>query len=130
MSGRNTKQKEVIYTCILNDKSHPTISDIVKMVRNIDSCIGQATVYRNVNKLLAEGKICKLTGINKNVRYDGDVSSHSHLVCVECGEVLDLYDNNYEDIKETINDKYSFLVSRISTTYAGICQSCQNKEKR
>ena len=54
MEKRNTKQKEIILD-ILKDKEnmfHPSAGDLVKLVLDAYPSIGQATVYRNINKLV------------------------------------------------------------------------------
>ena len=56
METRNTKQKEIILE-ILKEKEnmfHPTAGDLVKLVLDTYPSIGQATVYRNINKLVDE----------------------------------------------------------------------------
>ena len=62
MEKRNTKQKEIILD-ILKDKEnmfHPTAGDLVKLVLDSNPSIGQATVYRNINKLVDEGILLKI----------------------------------------------------------------------
>lgn len=131
MNERNTKQREIILQCINSDKSHPTMNEIMDKVKENDRSIGQATVYRNVNKLVALGKVRRLMLSYDNIRYDGNVDFHDHFVCVSCGKIIDLYDNNYANDKKRLEEEYFFKISRISTIYEGICANCQsNLEKR
>lgn len=131
MNKRNTRQKEIILECIRKDDSHPNISKIMKRVNEKDANIGQATVYRNINKLLDEGLIEKLYGSLDEFCYDGSLIEHDHLICMKCGRIIDLFDNDYTSKKKTIAKKYSFKVEKASTTYKGICIDCQNNlEKR
>ena len=85
METRNTKQKEIILD-ILKDKEnmfHPTAGDLVKLVLDKYPSIGQATVYRNINKLVDEGILLKIP-TNNNFRYDINTHTHAHLTCKEC----------------------------------------------
>ncbi len=126
MNTRNTKQKEIIYKSIVEDKSHPTINEIIDKINAKKLGIGQATIYRNLNKLVKEGYIDKITFLD-SVHYDGNRVPHNHFVCCECGKIMDLFDDDYKCNKEIIEDKYSFKISKIHTTYEGVCLDCQGK---
>ena len=109
MNERNTKQREIILQTITCSNDHPTMNEIMEKVKEKDEGIGQATIYRNVNKLVASGKVRKLPISLDNVRYD----------------------NNYVNDKERLEKEYSFKISGVSTIYEGVCANCQsNIEKR
>lgn len=131
MNERNTKQREIILQTITCSNDHPTMNEIMEKVKEKDEGIGQATIYRNVNKLVVSGKVRKLPISLDNVRYDDNSTPHDHLVCVRCGQIIDLYDNNYVNDKERLEKEYSFKISGVSTIYEGVCANCQsNIEKR
>ena len=48
-------------------------------MNKIDSTIGQATVYRNVNKLVNSGEIKRLSPNSEIDHYDGDNTNHYQL---------------------------------------------------
>jgi Fe2+ or Zn2+ uptake regulation protein len=109
----------------MEDKTHPTISEITAKVREVDPGIGQATVYRNINKMVSDGLIIRLPISTEAFHYDGDVRLHDHFVCRVCGKIYDLFDTNYADKMNDISNKYSFKVEKCSTIYEGICLECQ-----
>lgn len=127
MNKRNTRQKEIILECIKENSTHPTVAEIMKRVSEKDESIGQATVYRNINKLLEEGLIEKLYSSLDEFCYDADTVEHDHLICTNCGKIIDLFDDDYTNKKRAIAKKYSFEVEKVSTTYKGICSDCLNK---
>lgn len=126
MSKRNTRQKDIIFNVISNDYSHPTISDIYYNAKKIDSTIGQATIYRNVNELVAEGKVNKLLGMD-NTHYDFNTSDHNHFVCTNCHKIIDVFDKNYN-----INsiDNPDILVNKVTIIYEGLCKECSGISKK
>lgn len=126
MNTRNTRQKEIILECIKDGYCHPTITEIMDKVKDKDSSIGQATVYRNINKLLEEGTIGRVYSSMNSFHYDANTEEHDHFICTRCGRIIDLFDNSYAKNKKTIEDKYSFKVDKASTAYEGICSLCQN----
>lgn len=92
MNYRNTRQKSIILEVIHDSRNHPTIAEICKTVQEIDSSIGQATIYRNVKKLLENGKISQLKTKRGIDRYDY-YQNHIHLECLKCGKVFDIIDD-------------------------------------
>lgn len=125
MNRRNTKQREIILEIMKNDRSHPTIQDLCQKVRNLDSTIGQATVYRNVSKLCEEGILKKIsTDID---HYDYIKIPHYHLYCNRCHQLFDIFDDNYFD-KEGIEKKHHILIDYDSILLKGICEKCLDEE--
>lgn len=127
MNQRNTKQKQLILDILLKSKNHPTMKEIYQMVRELDSSIGQATVYRNVNKLVEDGKIRRLLHLEEAIRYDGNMLLHDHFACRKCGKIIDLFDNDYYKLQKNIENKYSVKVEQMTFYYEGICNDCCNK---
>ena len=54
MNIRNTKQKHIILDILNDNRIHPTIYEIYELAKQKYPSIGQATIYRNVNKLVDE----------------------------------------------------------------------------
>ena len=67
MKERNTKQKQIILDILENNRIHPTINEIYNMAKTKYPTIGQATVYRNVNHLVEEGKLIKIPNNTKSI---------------------------------------------------------------
>lgn len=121
---RITKQENIVYDILLNNRIHPTIKEIYKLVKEKDSTIGQATVYRNINKLVELGKLRKLTIDSENSRYDVDISNHSHFKCDICNKIYDITD----DVASTyqyLSNKYNFVIEYIDLNISGICNDCK-----
>ena len=121
---RITKQENIVYDILLNNRIHPTIKEIYELVKEKNSTIGQATVYRNVNKLVKLGKLRKLTIDSDNSRYDIDISTHSHFKCDMCKKIYDITDD-IESIYECLNNKYDFNINYIDLNITGICKNCK-----
>lgn len=121
---RNTKQKNIILDVLQNDKSHPTIANLYEKVQKVDSTIGQATVYRNVNKLVLEGKARRVPDLNGIDHYDGDMRVHYHLFCKSCSKIIDLFDEDFSSTIKKIESKYSIEVDDMTILLDGICEGC------
>lgn len=98
---RNTKQKEIIYEVLKDCHLHPSLPELTKLVWEKNPSIGQATVYRVMNKLVAKGEVEKIASIDHNIRYD-IAKDHYHFQCVRCGKIEDIFYNKTE--KEEIKN--------------------------
>lgn len=126
MNTRNTKQKSIIFESIRNDKTHPTINQLYEKIGLIDKEIGQATVYRNINKLVEEGKVIKIPTKDMNIHYDGNTIPHSHLYCKKCNHIYDIFDD-YSKIVKEVEKNSSIIIDSVSLLYEGICEDCNEK---
>lgn len=124
---RNTKQKEIILKVLQNDKTHPTIAELYEKVIKADATIGQATVYRNINKLVDDGKAIKVPDLTGIDHYDGDINPHYHLFCNKCKKIIDLYDDKYNDLIKKFERKYSIKIDCSTIMFNGVCVSCNGK---
>ena len=127
MNERKTKQKECILEVIEESYDHPTMKEIIDKVKAKKPNIGQATIYRNVNKLVLEGKVIRLPSINEDVNYDAKRKPHNHLICRKCHNIIDIYDNDYPEISKEVESKYSLKVENMTILYEGICEECNGK---
>ena len=123
MNERNTKQKEIILQVIKQDKTHPTIKEITRKVKKIDKTIGQATIYRNVNKLVKDEKIKKLKINTNTYRYDCDISNHSHFLCKKCLQVFDIFNFEINNI-DLLEKSNKINIESYSVFFEGICKTC------
>ncbi len=125
MNTRNTRQKEIILETLQGLKTHPTILELYDAIRKRDSSIGQATVYRNVYKLIEEGKVCKVLTYDGIDHYDGDCSKHSHFMCSSCHKLFDLWDVNTTSLVEQERKNSSFDIIDAYVLFEGTCDQCR-----
>lgn len=119
---RDTRQKKIIYEVLRDCHLHPTLQELSNLVKERDNNIGQATVYRTINRLVASGKVEKIVSINSNARYDV-ANDHYHFQCIKCGKIEDIfYDKGeQESIKKMFSNK---KVNTFDLTGYGICSIC------
>ena len=130
MNTRNTKQKDIILDILEHNRIHPTMQEIYCLAKEKYPTIGQATIYRNVNKLVDEEKVLRLPETkDEGYHYDINMTPHNHLICNSCGRIIDLYDNDYNDIIKKIEESNSVKITKSLLILEGICSKCKNKKK-
>lgn len=120
---RKTKQKNLINDILAGNYNHPTINQIFEECLKKDNAIGIATVYRNIDKLVTNGKINKFTDLNNIVRYDPILEDHAHFICNNCQKIYDIDLFNHESY---LNNKNIISISSCNLFLKGICVKCKN----
>jgi Fur family ferric uptake transcriptional regulator len=128
---RRTSQRDLILEIFLRTEEHLTSEDLYWLVQKEDSSVGHTTVYRTL-KLLTEA------GLAREVRFgDGktyyehhyDHAHHDHMICTECGKVIEFFSQRIEEMQDKMADHYSFKPTHHSLRIWGICEECQKTEK-
>ena len=122
-TGRKTKQLEVVWHEVANDNSHPTADQIYEKVRRQIPNISLGTVYRNLQKLVAEGKLQVLT-LGRTQHFDPLVDQHQHFICQNCQRVYDIFLDSDEKILPSSLPRKGFTVTSHQLAIYGNCKFC------
>ncbi|KJD54180.1 Fur family transcriptional regulator, partial [Bacillus amyloliquefaciens] len=112
-SYKLTPQREATVRVLLeNEEDHLSAEDVYLLVKEKSPEIGLATVYRTL-ELLTELKVVDKINFGDGVsRYDlrkeGAAHFHHHLVCMECGSVVEIEEDLLEDVEEIIEKDWKF----------------------
>lgn len=119
---RKSVQRDEILRVLQETKSHPDALWIYENVKNTIPNISLGTVYRNLSELSKKGLILELNAKDNLKNYDADISSHSHFVCENCGNIIDIFENEQKEGYIEGN-----LIKKTSTIYYGVCMHCLSK---
>lgn len=127
-----TPQRRAIVDSIIdNEGKHLTAEEIYDSVKNDCPEIGLATVYRTIILLEELGIVSKLDLGDGCSRYelvhDEENHQHHHLVCSNCGKVIEVEGDLLEAIENNIEEKYKFTIHNHSLKFFGICNECGEK---
>ena len=132
----NTKQRDSILAYFA---AHPEACLSAKdIIENPEIAVGEATVFRSLTRLAAEGKLKKYTGAGGGALYQYQAteacSSHFHLKCLICGEIVHLDCSMMQDVGLHIAEHHDFTVDISRTVIYGFCRACREdglvEEKR
>jgi len=130
MQKRSTRQLTAVYEALLNDHSHPNADDIFLRVRKTLPRISLGTVYRNLQRLVEEGKIRVLLSGGRVARYDPMVVEHDHFICWQCGRVVDIVLESDRQVDLTPLVEQGFTIVTKSLSIHGLCQQCNQRPAR
>jgi Fe2+ or Zn2+ uptake regulation protein len=123
--ARNTKQLQIIWNAVKNDKSHPTADQIYERVRKKLPTISLGTVYRNLQKLVSDKKLQVLMR-GRSQHFDPLAEPHQHFICESCDRVYDVLIDNRRDIKPVKLPHEGFKVTSHQLAFYGTCKHCLN----
>jgi Fur family transcriptional regulator, peroxide stress response regulator len=121
--SRNTQQLQVIWDAIKDDKSHPTADQVYDKVRRRLPNVSLGTVYRNLQKLVADEKLQVLM-LGRSQHFDPLVCRHQHFICEKCGRVFDVLVNTEDEITPAKLPHAGFKVSSHQVAFYGACKKC------
>lgn len=128
---RKTAQRELILEVFLSTEEHLSSEDLYWLVQKEDPSLGQTTVYRTL-KLLTEAGLAREVRLGDGRTYyehHFDHEHHDHMICTECGKVIEFYSAEIEALQDQMADKFKFRPTHHSLRILGVCDDCQEKEK-
>ncbi|MBN2194113.1 MAG: transcriptional repressor [Polyangiaceae bacterium] len=109
---RSTEQRRQIVEAFLMTREHITIDQLLALVRSEDPRIGYATVYRTMKMLVAARVAHERRFSDGFARYELAVGGthHDHLICLECGRIVEFSEPRIEELQDQIAAKHGFAV--------------------
>lgn len=121
--ARHTKQLEVIWEAIKDDTSHPTADQIYEKVRKRVPNISLGTVYRNLQKLVADEKL-RVLMLGRSQHFDPLTQRHQHFICETCNRVYDVFVERHNEIQPAKLPHAGFKVTSHQLAFYGTCKDC------
>lgn len=105
---RATKQREQVFSVLLDKRDHPTAEEIYARARGEMPSISLATVYNCLETLTESGLIRAVNFEREPTRYCPNLTQHAHFYCKATGEVIDieLNDNILSELKAALPQGY------------------------
>ena len=118
------KGKDVILSVVLSSHDHPKAETVLARSKEIMPSINLASVYRNLNALLKEGKIRKIEAVGGD-RFDKTLIDHAHFQCSVCGKVEDLMGIDVMPIIKIAGEGGN-VITDTEVNFRGVCAQCKS----
>jgi len=126
-----TEQRAVILQILLNIDDHLNAEEVHKVVKEKypNQNIGIATIYRTLNFLEEVDLISSISFGAEGKKYESIKDEHhDHIICTQCGNIVEFFDEAIEQRQEDIAKENGFNITDHTMQIFGICQSCQDKK--
>ena len=122
-----TPQRTAVLEEIIKDKGQRESEEIYLALKKRGQHVSRATVYRTMDILVNNGFARKMNLGDGRSRYESKVNSphHDHLVCLDCGLIVEFMDQKIEDLQDEIAIQYEFQLKRHIHQLFGLCKKCQ-----
>lgn len=121
---RRTSQRDVIVEAAFTTEEHFTAEQLWDMARRIDPTTSRATLYRTLALLVESGLLREIDLGRDQKYYDPnfvDHPHHNHLICVDCGKVLEFEDAHIETLFDCITRRLGFRPTKKSMRIEACC---------
>ena len=128
---KTTRQREEIFNIFLNSPGHQNLAQIYAEVIKVNPKIGYTTVYRTLKLLTRLGLAAPRKFGDGETRYEPTSagSHHDHLICLDCGKIVEFEDNALETLQNAIAQRYRFKPFHHRMELYGLCSNCGLKKE-
>jgi len=130
VKSRRTRQLAAVYDVVAAAHDHPTAEDVCDRVRRQVPRISLGTVYRNLQKLVAQQQLRAVHLADRPTRYDGMLAAHDHFLCERCGSVADLQQTMPSPMDSSRLLESGYEVRAHALTFYGVCPTCRRAEEK
>ena len=116
-----TPQRLEILNYLDSNRTHPTVDEIYKALKNENPALSKTTVYNSL-EVLRENRIIQEVNITgSESRYDFKNNIHHHFKCKECGAIIDI-DIECPNLDRILSGGHK--VEEVHGYFKGICKKC------
>ena len=136
-SGKNriTPERFEVLEAALEYEGHFGADDLYVIMKNAHSRVSRATVYKTL-ELLAQCELLSKRNFGDNInRFESSFKRqvHDHLICVDCGKIIEFADPRIKQVPEEISEGLGFNFESYSFNIFGRCKDpkkCKQSRER
>jgi Fe2+ or Zn2+ uptake regulation protein len=122
--GRITTARRAVVTVLVESSGHVTADDLAAAVQRSHPDVHQSTIYRTLDALEELGVVDHVhLGHGRAVYHLAD-DPHQHLVCEDCGHVLEVPDELFAPLAAQLHREYRFTLRPNHFAVLGRCDAC------
>jgi Fur family ferric uptake transcriptional regulator len=116
----------MIVEAIAHQGDHVNADEVFALIQVRTHAINIATVYRTLDLLVEQGLATRIDLGEGRVIYATDQhGTHIHLVCRQCGRVLDADQELLSAFNRQLQSNYGFAADLQHISVLGLCSDCQ-----
>ncbi|MER3414769.1 MAG: transcriptional repressor [Gemmataceae bacterium] len=122
---RFTKPQQEMIRLIFSRHQHFDAEHLCSELERARVRISRATVYRTLRKLVEAGLLRQLQ-FGPRIVYEHDYGypRHDHLVCQDCGKVIEFQSGELDRVREQVCQTHQFQPTYYSLVIRGTCADC------
>ncbi len=128
---KQSSQRDAILRIFLATREHLSTEELHGLVKKKQPTIGYTTVYRALRLFTQCGLAAEVEFHDGVARYEGCLNrrNHHHMVCTVCGDSVEFFSPEVEQLERSIGTKFRYATTRHSFQIYGTCETCQKKQE-
>ncbi len=124
---KSTRQRDIIASEFFKCEDHITAEDLYLKINKRHKEIGSTTVYRTLKLLAESGLATAQVFADQLTRYEpvSEDEHHDHLICLDCGSIIEFEDPKLERLQEKIASDFGFSIVDHKMEFYGYCRDCK-----
>jgi Fur family ferric uptake transcriptional regulator len=125
---RITPQRKLVLGILTATNGHLDAHDIYELGRRQDARLSLSTVYRTLSALKEAGVVNELHLDEEHHHYElYGQDEHSHLVCLECGKVMEVDSGAFAEAAADTAKAHGFAIATAQVELTGYCADCRQQ---
>ncbi|MFQ5672203.1 MAG: Fur family transcriptional regulator [Nitrospinales bacterium] len=122
-----TRQRRAVLKAFLESEDHVSAEELYRAVSANEPKIGLATVYRTLALLTQSQLATELDFGDGQKRYEHKFmhSHHDHMICTQCGKIIEFNHPLIEKFQEEIAHRNNFTITSHKLDIYGLCKECR-----
>jgi len=124
-----TSQRYEVFKEVCASHEHRESEEIYLALRKRNVSVSRATVYRTMDILFKNDLVRRMDIGDRRWRYEQwlDYDHHDHLICVQCGKIVEFISPEIENHQKEICDRFEYDLLRHIHQFFGLCNECREK---
>ena len=122
-----TPERDAILEEVFEKHEHFDVEKLYRRLNSKGKHISRATIYRTIPILIDSGLVSKAMRFMDRIYYEHTYGHkhHEHMVCTNCGKVIEFNDKRVKKIIEEITKNHDFKSTECKFEIKGFCNDCQ-----
>jgi Fur family ferric uptake transcriptional regulator len=121
---RLTVSTRSVIAVLLEGNGHLTADDVIAEIENRTRGISPSTIYRVLQRLDLLGVVEHVHSGHGPTFYHLKARGHAHLVCSDCGQIIDVPGDVLTGVTRRIKRSHHFEIEPRHTALIGRCEAC------
>jgi Fur family ferric uptake transcriptional regulator len=123
--GRVTAPTRTVVGVLLETDGHLTADDVIDVLERRAPGVAPSTVYRVLQRLGELGVVEHVHAGDGPAFYHLRERGHAHLVCHQCGAVIDIEDGALASLARRVEEAHGFALDTHHAALLGLCADCR-----
>jgi Fur family ferric uptake transcriptional regulator len=127
---RNTQERFLVLEKLAELDRHFSADELYIIINSSGLKISRATIYSTLDLLTKCNILTKhrFQGESAHFELSSRKPNHDHLICVECGHIIEFNEEQLYNIGKNVCNKFDFIPMKYSMQIFGVCKDINTCE--